>query len=232
MRCRRECIRIGAFRRGEPTWFADSHRAFVHVLACTCGECPAFRQMSHVNSEIAYPGNTCRIEKLRSRQNERVFDARVPMRKVESRESCCEHALGLLMEGFARQTRYVPENACAVHSSEELPPAIARAAAGRTGTVWRAWTDGARFWCVSGRAACAESATGDAILELVFIGSDGSAEAAGAWSLNAQGRWTLCRADERPLSSRSYAKPLPFPDMWEDVRCGDRSRSRSAVSPL
>lgn len=154
------------------------------------------------------------------------------MGNVESRESFCKHALSLLMEGFARQTRYVPENARAVHSSGELPPALARAAARRTGAVWRAWTDGARFWCVSGQVTCAESAAGDAVLDLVFIGPDGYDEAAGAWMINAQGRWTLCRAGERPLSSPRNTERWPFPDMWREARRGDRAHPRTAGSPL
>ena len=103
------------------------------------------------------------------------------------------HALGLLLESFARTHRYVPDRAHAITDVEELPDRLRDLTERHPPlSTWRAWMDEARLWFVIGRLSDERFQSRDSLLlEMLFVSVDGQPVAAGCWGLSPDGHWVL-----------------------------------------
>lgn len=107
-------------------------------------------------------------------------------------------AVGLMIESFVRQQRYLPDGARPIGCATDLPPRLQVHARDRgLVTAWRAWAEGARLWFVIGRLSGSYGEASDLLcLEVLFFGADGEAVAAGAWALQPDGGSALRRVIE------------------------------------
>jgi hypothetical protein len=111
-----------------------------------------------------------------------------PQRRLTPRE-----AVEVLLESFVRQLRYLPSGAHPLAVLEELPRRLQlRARSLRPQVSWRAWTDGVRFWFIAARLCKSVRAPANVLaLQILFFDPDGQPVAAGEWTFDANGRWTL-----------------------------------------
>ncbi len=101
-----------------------------------------------------------------------------------------------LLERFALETQYVPPHARLVDDLRELPLALEGRATGcGSEAAWRAWTDGARIWFITGRLSWwpIESHSRPT-LHLLFFDDSGDLVSSGVWRRDEPGTWTLCQA--------------------------------------
>ncbi|WP_129782207.1 hypothetical protein [Peristeroidobacter soli] len=114
--------------------------------------------------------------------------------------------LGALLEEFARERRYVPEDAQGIEALDELPLCLqARARKSDADSQWRAWTDGHRIWfVVAQRVRFPGEEAGEITLKLAFYDHDGVLAATGAWLRRATGQWVLYSVlDDQPVADDS-----------------------------
>lgn len=105
-------------------------------------------------------------------------------------------ALELLLERFALDMRYVPQQARLIDELTELPPALERKAAGcGSDAVWRAWTHDGRIWFIIGRLSPWSVHRPDRVLlHALFFDVGGELVSSGIWRCESSGQWTLCVA--------------------------------------
>jgi hypothetical protein len=103
------------------------------------------------------------------------------------------NALGLLLEHFARTSRYVPDTAQAVTNPDDLPARLLPFTQTDSPlATWRAWIETTRLWFVVGRLSLERYYPRDSLLlEISFLTCDGRLAAAGCWGLSPEGRWAL-----------------------------------------
>lgn len=121
-------------------------------------------------------------------------------------------AMALLLESFARQSRYVTPDATSLELVDDLPPALrAQALALEGEATWCAWRQDGRMWFLAGRIPSgAEGCTAMPALEVLFFSLSGEAVAAGAWILTARGEWALrCAMDGVDFMRSSRPGPVP-----------------------
>lgn len=119
--------------------------------------------------------------------------ARRPGAESGSMESSCHQEIGSLLEEFVRERSYVPDEALAVRSSDELPMCLGvRTADVPADAQWRAWSHGSRIWFIVGqlvREACDDPR--EIVLKMMFYDHDGALAARGAWLRRPTGQWVL-----------------------------------------
>lgn len=105
------------------------------------------------------------------------------------------NAVEMLLDTFASEQCYLPSGAHPLASPDDLPPRLqARARSLDPVSGWRAWTDDASFWFISGRLCTPPRAPADLLaLEISFFNPEGQPVAAGEWALGQDGHWTLRR---------------------------------------
>src|SRR5581483_5008724 len=99
------------------------------------------------------------------------------------------HAVGLLLESFARTYPYVPKRALAITDPAELPDKLRHLTESHPPlSTWRAWMDEARLWFVIGRLPNERCRSRDSLLlQMLFVSIDGYPVAAGCWGLSPEG---------------------------------------------
>jgi hypothetical protein len=131
--------------------------------------------------------------------NHRFVRARSP--HVSRPSIARRHAVDILVNSFVRQLRYLPANARLLVSREELPSGLLNRvrSLGRQSS-WHAWTDHVRFWFIAAQLRNSRDAsTGLLNLKISFFDSDGRRVAAGEWTLQSDGAWTLRRVMNTPI---------------------------------
>lgn len=98
-----------------------------------------------------------------------------------------------LLEEFVRERRYVPDEAVACRSSDELPLCLEeRTADVPADAQWRAWSHGSRIWFIVGQLVReARDDPREIVLKMTFYDHDGTLVARGAWLRRPTGQWVL-----------------------------------------
>lgn len=136
------------------------------------------------------------------------------MQISSSDNSTPRNTVEMLLETFASEQCYLPSSAHPLASPDDLPPRLqARARSLDPVSGWRAWTDDASFWFMSGRLCTApRGAPADLLaLEISFFDPEGRPVAAGEWALQPDGHWSLRRVIESDRAVSGTALPRKSP---------------------
>jgi hypothetical protein len=136
--------------------------------------------------------------------------ARDPHVSRTSKSIAKRNAVALLVDSVVRQLRYLPANACSLVSQEDLPPRLlSRARSLGPRWSWHAWTDEVRYWFIATRLRNSRNASSGLLHVVIsFFDSDGRRVAAGEWTLQLDGSWTLRRMLNAPISPPHTALPV------------------------
>jgi len=120
--------------------------------------------------------------------------------------------LSALLEEFTRERSYVPEDAQAIDSIDELPLSLqARARDASPGGHWRAWAQGHRIWFTTLRPVRIPGGQPREIsARISFYDQDGTLAASGVWLRRDTGRWVLYSVlgEEKQATCDEMIEPL------------------------